>query len=535
MLLTELLENFDILEHLIKFLFAEDVFRLASVNRRLRLLLGENSQVWKWLNTRDNQEWSEVFGMRDYGDYYNGCLLSPLCRECYLRIYVRHVRACWRSGQQSYIKMRVDEALHKDRIVCFDVCNEFAVVGTLFGTILVWWLDDEDPQKIEASLEQKVDKITIRHQKIIALQDGLVAVYGQGHNKRLFLLLYRKSFEDPDQRLLKSLESSTDTENFSEKDWIPDLLNSDFRRAYRPRSRLKYPENHVTVSTTGEERWARVKIGERHVTFHCLKTGALQRAMPRKHSVEHLAVVHFAQFSNLVYILERQEDGCLDGIFHDMDQCLDVTRINFSQYFDLSRGFYSLFTEWGLLKIGRECDNIDPLSYQFCCFDFETGDLVRRWSCTQSEFGLCLSDCRPEALVTPRSFTLFYVTGNVMAWSERTHRGAAVVCHDWSQWSARGAPCQEPPWWRASSSMSLSSNKTGVLVAGSELGGVVCCLGGGRGGVMVREERTGKVVGELDRCGVAVDNMWVGDTNIVLVPGNFKLDNTLCCVKTRRI
>ena len=79
--------------------------------------------------------------------------------------------------------------------------------------------------------------------------------------------------------------------------------------------------------------------------------------------------------------------------------------------------------------------------------------------------------------------------------------------------------------------MSLSSNKTGVLVAGSELGGVVCCLGGGRGGVMVRDERSGKVVVELDRGGVAVDNMWVGDTSIVLVPGDFSHDNTLCCVK----
>ena len=103
-----------------------------------------------------------------------------------------------------------------------------------------------------------------------------------------------------------------------------------------------------------------------------------------------------------------------------------------------------------------------------------------------SEFGLCLSDTRPETLITPRALNYFHNTGDTLVWSERTHRGAALVSHDWSQWSVtsgdhglrlRSSTGVRSQLWRASCSMSLSWARTGILVSGSELGRVVCSVG----------------------------------------------------------
>ena len=386
MLLTELFENVDVAEEIIKYLRAEDVFRLSLSCQDLRHVLGCDDRVWRWLMKRDGVEFSEVFGMRDYGEYCSRSELTPLCRPCYLLIYSRHVRSCWRSGHTQTQTMTVDARLKKDRIVCYDVSNDFLAIGTLFGVIIIWWMNESEPQLIEASLDQKLDKITIRHQMIIALQDGLVSVYS--HDKKIFQIRYRKSFENPDTQLLQSFHKNDELEldEFS----IPVMSNQDFRRVYRPRARVSYPNNHVTVtwsmtvSTSGLARWARVKIGERHITFHSLESGDLTSSLTRDCRVEHLAIVHFSQYNNLVYILERQDDGGLTGTFFDMDTKCDISVINFSDFFNLSSGFYSLFSEHGLLKIGHEKDSGDPLSYQFCCFDFTTGDLVRKWTCDQS-------------------------------------------------------------------------------------------------------------------------------------------------------
>ena len=47
---------------------------------------------------------------------------------------------------------------------------------------------------------------------------------------------------------------------------------------------------------------------------------------------------------------------------------------------------------------------------------------------------------------------------------------------------------------------------------------------------MVREERSGRMIRELDRMSVPVENMWVGETMVVLVPGDFKHDTSVCCI-----
>lgn len=65
---------------------------------------------------------------------------------------------------------------------------------------------------------------------------------------------------------------------------------------------------------------------------------------------------------------------------------------------------------------------------------------------------------------------------------------------------------------------------------GCELAGVVVTFGGASGCVAVREEDTGRVIWEERTDTGAVENVWVGDRVILLVPGDFKLENSLSCV-----
>ena len=200
------------------------------------------------------------------------------------------------------------------------------------------------------------------------------------------------------------------------------------------------------------------------ITFHDLGTGELLSEMRREHRIEHLAIVHLINYNSLLYIMERREGVGRVGVFHDMDEERDQAVIRLSDQVDLGLGFYSLFTELGLLVAGRQ----DSLSYKFCCFSYDTGDLVISWI-GDSEFGLCLADPRAESLVTPRQLNYFYSCPRVLVWSERTHRGAALVCHKWPRWRlgpGHVSQGNEARAWRISSSLSVAWMKSSILVAG---------------------------------------------------------------------
>ena len=74
--------------------------------------------------------------------------------------------------------MDVPTDLRKDITVCFDVCQEFVVLGTAFGKILVWKFYNrvDDLEMMPGCLEQRIDKISIRHRKIFAVQNGLISI-----------------------------------------------------------------------------------------------------------------------------------------------------------------------------------------------------------------------------------------------------------------------------------------------------------------------------------------------------------------------
>ena len=315
--------------------------------------------------------------------------------------------------------MAVEERLTRDQLVCYDVSQDgdFLALGTLLGQIIVWRLESvagapQSPQQLEGSLEQRIDKITIRHGKILVLQDGLLSVYSRSGAGEMFRLLYRRSVESPDPRLLGE---SGGTDQF----WLPDLSQADLRLKYRARDPVKFPGHLVSVSTTGNQIFATARVGRDEVSFHQLETGEWRETMEVFFRVEHLAIVHLMEWSHLIYILVRNSTSQLEGKFYHLETRQLHSSLPLDSEFNTAAGFYSLFSEHGLLMMGR-AHHSDSQSFQFCCWNY-SGDLVYRYQ-DWAEFGLCLADCGPGSLTTPRSLNLLHVTSHLLTFSQRTHR-----------------------------------------------------------------------------------------------------------------
>ena len=103
-------------------------------------------------------------------------------------------------------------------------------------------------------------------------------------------------------------------------------------------------------------------------------------------------------------------------------------------------------------------------------------------------------------------------------------RGAALHCLSW----APGETSSSLQVWRLSVSLPVSSRRPGCLVAGSEAAGLVLTVSGSRA-VTTREEETGKVVWE-EVVESVIQNIWVGDSVVVVIPPDFKQGNTVACI-----
>ena len=69
---------------------------------------------------------------------------------------------------------------------------------------------------------------------------------------------------------------------------------------------------------------------------------------------------------------------------------------------------------------------------------------------------------------------------------------------------------------------------------GCELGGVVVTFGGASGAVAVREEDTGRMLWEERTHTASVENIWVGDRLILIVPGDFTKENSPSCIMVKK-
>ena len=206
-----------------------------------------------------------------------------------------------------------------------------------------------------------------------------------------------------------------------------------FQLRYKPLTPAKFPDQDFTISTTGRERFAAARVGETEVTVHDLMDGNVTQtfSLSQDLKVMKLAIVHLDQFSILLYLLTWQGDQktSLQGMLYDLDTQKFTVHLHLHQHFDCHAGFFSLFTEHGLLMSGKSVDESDPLLFTLVCWNY-SGEKIYCFS-FYSEYGLCLAECKYRALVTPRALNYLYHTADNMIISQRTHRGASVLCFSW--------------------------------------------------------------------------------------------------------
>ena len=139
-----LLFNYGVLERLVQFLAVADVVVLCSISREWRDVLGRE-MLWRRVARREGEERENDYLANKYGEYVavvKRSGLMPLCRSFFITVYPSYVRKKWRSGERRTRYMDVPTELRKDITVYFDVCQEFVVLGIVFGSftteLMIW-------------------------------------------------------------------------------------------------------------------------------------------------------------------------------------------------------------------------------------------------------------------------------------------------------------------------------------------------------------------------------------------------------------
>ena len=510
------MRNYDVLERLLQFLPVGDIVGLASIDREWRDTLARE-MVWRRVVKREGVERKRDYLAKEYGDYIaeaEKAGLEPFCRSFFVTVYPSHWRKKWRSGMREKRYMGVPTELKKDITNCFDVCQDFVAIGTIFGKILVWRFFKEvcDLELLPGCLEQRIDKISIRHRKIIAVQNGLISVFSL--KEGVFTFLYCKSFESPDRKFLDTSEH--DFSKYS----VAFISREQLSSSYKPLSPAKYPDQDFTVSATDREMFATARVGDNEVSLHDLETGTVINtfSLPQDQRVMKLAIVHLDHVSSFLYILTWKGDDktSLQGMFYDMDTEEFIAHLHLHQQFDCHAGFFSLFTAHGLLSSLNSVEESDPLMFSFNFWNYLGG---KDYSFSfYSDYGLCLAECRLRTLVTPRALNYFYRTSDRIIISQRGDKGSSIICYS--------GPGESSQLWSVSSSGEVSGSRSNALLDGSQAGGVVCTVSGAHT-IQARDDQTGDQLWE-ETVKMEIENMWVGDQIIVTVPKNFEKRNTVC-------
>ena len=146
---------------LVEYLSVSDLVAVSGTSTKCRDLFGRES-IWRRVARRLGLFTEDLYMSNEYGQYVaeskrNG--IMPLCKTCFITIFPAVLKRRWRKGDRRKRCLNVPTEIKKDIVVCYDVCENFAVIGTMFGRILVWKFFEQinDLQVLLPSLEQRVD------------------------------------------------------------------------------------------------------------------------------------------------------------------------------------------------------------------------------------------------------------------------------------------------------------------------------------------------------------------------------------------
>jgi hypothetical protein len=349
-----------------------------------------------------------------------------------------------------------------------------------------------------------VSKVYVRHQRLVAVQGGLVQVYV---TQPALTLAYCKSLDSPEPELLLAggLADPVDPA------FVPRLARERLEARYRPRHPVAYPGLDITVSTRGRPRLGLALTGSHVAWLYGLEAGAWEGEVTYgQDTIFKLGLVHTAADSGLLYTVVQDPEGRYCSLMHSTEGEL-LWRLELWTVFDYNHSVFSVFTQTGFIVFGRETGSAGsyPFLWRWQAWTYQGKPAF--YHTFETEFDMHLCDCSQGALVTPRAMTFLYPGRRVLVFTQRNHRGVAALAYTWGEGEVGRR------LWRANCLGEVGAARgavQGVGVVGSEVGGVAVTAQGG--GLQFKDLMTGARLREEAATGEGL--LWGDEERLLVVP-----------------
>ena len=494
------LGNQEVVEHLTQFLTAKEVGVMCLVSSRWREALNADHIWYKLCKIAGCHTEFGKFGRRCETEHGG---LQLLCDWGYHYRICQGVRRRWRTGGEEVIVMEVPGRGKSGVVSCFDCEDDILAVGTTKGCLVCWSISCQSSWAVECVLSLQVDKLYVRHQKVVVMQGGLIQVYQVFPKPQL---IYCKTLDNPNKPLLYGDNDKNEDDSF-----VPNIPREQLAARYKPETPVCFPQLDITVSTQGMERLGISLAGSSQAKIYKLETGEFEQKIQLDDgdTLLKLGIVQFDEFSNFLYIVLNDFFSNICGVMYDLSSNQFLWRIELHTVFNYNFSVFSLFTNRGLLLFGRKPNDSYPYTWLWRGYTY-LGTPYYSYE-YESEYDMYLADCSSTAVVTPRAMTYLYPGTGVLAFSQRTHRGVSTMTYTW------GTDGETKKLWKASCQSETCTLRTdsNVPVCGSEVGSVVLtCQGPHR--VVVRDMRSGGKLREILVEG-NIGNMWADEMKIVTI------------------
>ncbi|XP_023321675.1 uncharacterized protein LOC111696330 isoform X3 [Eurytemora carolleeae] len=441
--------------------------------------------------------------------------LEPSCYWARVLQYTVKLRYRWRNGTGVKTSLSIPECIKSSRIACFDADPDFLALGTESGCLLVYNTKTKQLQYINTVKQTKIEKLYVRHSKIVAVQFGLIQVYNISSE---LSLIFCKTMESNSIRSAYGVDHSLPIDPFN----VPKLTLQQMQSRHGSYEDVDISKLDLTVSTVGEQRLGLVKSGETSFYIYSMESGEYQSKVgfEEDEQILKIGLVHVQGFESLLYAVVEDLDHNISGIMYDVEKKYRIWKIYLHTVFNYQFSVFSIFTQRGLLLFGRNHSDSYPYTWTWRSWSYQG---ISEYNYEfETEYDMYLADCLKDTVVTPRAMTYLYPGNSTLVFSHRTHRGIVTLAYSW--------PADSQKLWRISSKSEMSTfrSDTNVPLCGSDIAGLVF-IGQGSSRLEFRDLKTGKMVKQIELDGTFT-NVWSDDWRIVAINKDLRSDHPITII-----
>ena len=146
-----------------------------------------------------------------------------------------------------------------------------------------------------------------------------------------------------------------------------------------------------------------------------------------------IGLVPYEGFTNHTYMIVRDIENKIVGTMYCLKRKVYLWRLYLGNVFSYEHSVYSVYTTRGMLMFGRHVsDSSYPYTWSWRRWSYEDGSEFFS-STFETEYPMCLTDWRPEAVVTPRAMSYLYHGEDLLSFTHKTHRGVAILTYSWGK------------------------------------------------------------------------------------------------------